>query len=124
MYCRFQGCNSSCKKIPRKIRFFSLPKITNKANEKNKIWVNFCKRKGFVPFKYSGMCSLHFSEDAYVTSHSPHFLSTLNFQKKQQKLHVKPEAEPTKNKPLDMFKDAHSDCRQAKRHIGALARGK
>ena len=118
MFCPVYGCNSSSKRnTEKKIHFFSFPKITNKAEEKrSKIWVDFCKRKSFVPSKYSGLCSLHFSEDAYVTSHSPQFLSTLNFQEKR-KLHLKPDAVPTKNKPL-------GDCRQTKRHTGVLARRK
>ena len=62
--------------------------------------------KGLVPSEYSGSCSLHFSEDAYVTSHSPQFLSTINFQERQ-KIHLKLDAVPTKNKPLDMVKGTH-----------------
>ena len=125
MYCPVYGCNSSSKRnTKKKIHFFSSPKITSKAEEKrNKIWVDFCKRKGFVPSKYSGLCSLHFSEDAYVTSHSPQFLSTINFQERR-KIHLKPDAVPTKNKLLDMVKGTHGDCRQAKRHTGVLARRK
>ena len=109
----------------RKYIFFSFPKTTNKEEEKrNKIWVNFYKRKGFVPPKYTGLCSLHFSEDAYVTSHSAQFLSSLNFQEKQ-KLFLKPDAVPTKNKPLNIVKDTSDECKQEKRRdTGALARRK
>ena len=100
MYCPVYGCNSRI----------------------NKIWVDFCKRNGFVPSKYSGLWQ-YFSEDAYVTSHSPQFLSTINFQERR-KIHLKPDAVSTKKKPLDMVKGTHGDCRQAKRHTGVLARRK
>lgn len=124
MFCPVYGCNSSSKRNPEK-RINSFPKKTNKTEEKrHKLWVDFCKRKNFVPSKYSGLCSLHFSGDAYVTSSSSQFLATLNFQERR-KLFLKPDAVPTKNKPLDIVNNTSCDCTQAKkRQSGALRRRK
>ena len=46
------------------------------------------------------LCSNHFANDAYVPSHSPEFLRSLNFPSKRKAL-LKADAVPTLNKPLD-----------------------
>ena len=77
MYCSVYGCTSDSQKNPeRKIHFFGFPKATNKQEKKR--WIDFCKRKYFVPTNSTCVCSLHFSSDAYILSHSPAFLQSIN----------------------------------------------
>lgn len=123
MYCPVYGCNSNSKKnSEKKIHFFAFPKATTKEDKKRcDIWIEFCKRKNFVPSKYTGLCSLHFCNDAYILAHSPDFLSSINFSGRR-KLLLKPYAVPTINPALDaMKKDSE---KKAKRQTGALARRK
>ncbi len=72
MYCPVYGCTSDSQNNPNKLNFFEYPKATENGEEKRRaIWIEFCKRKNFVPTKTTRMCSLHFSSDAYAPSHSP-----------------------------------------------------
>lgn len=102
MYCPVYGCNSDSKNNPeKKIHFFAFPKPVNKEEKKRwRKWVDFCKRKNFTPSKYTGLCSLHFNNDAYIQAHSPEFLSSINFAGRV-KLLLKPDAVPTINIQLD-----------------------
>ena len=124
MYCPVYGCTSDSKKNnEKKLHFFSFPKPISKEEQKRcNIWIEFCKRKSFVPSKCTCLCSLHFSPDAYIHSHSPYFLESINFSGKR-KLKLKPDAVPTINKALDAAKsDKPSEAK--KRQTGILSRKK
>lgn len=104
MYCPVYGCNSDSKNnLEKKTHFFAFPKATSKVEIKRyNVWIEFCKRKNFVPSKCSCVCSLHFSNDAYVPSHSPDFLKSINFSGKRKRI-LKPDAIPTINEALHSF---------------------
>jgi hypothetical protein len=96
MYCPVYGCNSSNKGDKRQnISFFKFP--PKKDCERRKAWVNFCKRKNFAP-EHSRICSDHFSDKDFLTSHSPTFLASIGFTGKVNIL-LKPDAVPSKNAP-------------------------
>ena len=124
MYCPVYGCTSDSKKnTEKKLRFFSFPKPNSKDEQKRRdIWIEFCKRKSFVPTKCTCLCSLHFSQDAYIPSHSPYFLESINFPGKH-KLLLKPNAVPTINKALDEAKSV-KPLETKKRRTGILSRRK
>lgn len=120
MYCPVYGCNSDSKKnTENKIHFFAFPKTINKEEKKRyNTWIDFCKRKSFIPSKCTCLCSLHFSSDAYILSHSPYFLDSLNFSGKR-KLMLKPDAVPSINEALNAVN------REAKKRApGILSRRK
>ena len=123
MYCPVYGCTSDSKKnIENKIHFFSFPKPINKEKKRRDIWIEFCKRKNFVPSKCTCLCSSHFSPDAYIPSHSPYFLESIKFSGKR-KIILKPDAIPTINKALDAAKlDKPSETKRRK--TGILSRRK
>ena len=122
MYCPVYGCTSDFKKNPeKKIHFFSFPKPVNKEEKKRyAVWVEFCKRKSFVPSNCTRLCSMHFSHDAYIPSHSPYFLESLNFSAKR-KVILKSDAIPTINKALDAGKSVTETKRTT---VGILSRKK
>ena len=122
MFCPVYGCNSNSKNNPeKKIHFFAFPKEGSKDEQsRRRIWIDFCRRKNFVPSKYTGLCSKHFRNDSYILSHSPEFLSSLNFVGKR-KLLLKPDAVPTVNTALD--KKGHAS-EPKKRQRGTLSRKK
>ena len=123
MYCPVYGCTSDSKKNTEKKIHFSFPKPISKEEQKRcNIWIEFCKRKSFVPSKCTCLCSLHFSQDAYIPSHSPYFLESINFSGKR-KLILKPDAVPTINKALDVAK-SHKPSEAKKRQTGILSRRK
>ena len=100
MYCPVYGCSSDSQKNPSGISFFSFPSGKSAAQQRRrKAWVEFCKRKEFDPSSRSGICSRHFSEDAYEPGHSPQFLESIEY-KETFRLRLKSDALPTLNKPL------------------------
>ena len=97
--------------------------MNSKDEQKRRdIWIEFCKRKSFVPTKCTCLCSLHFSQDAYIPSHSPYFLESINFPGKH-KLLLKPNAVPNINKALDEAKSV-KPLETKKRCTGILSRKK
>ena len=62
-------------------------------------------------------CSNHFAIDAYIPSHSPEFLRSINFSG-TRKVILKPDALPTLHKPGDTMPE------KKKRQAGILARKK
>ena len=106
--------------LKRKYTFlYFLRKLVIKDEQSRwRIWIDFCRRKNFVPSKYTGLCSKHFRNDSYILSHSPEFLSSLNFVGKP-KLLLKPDAVPTVNAALD--KKGHAS-EPKKRQRGTLSR--
>lgn len=125
MYCPVYGCTSdSQNNSEQKIHFFEFPKVTKSEEKKRRgMWIDFCKRKNFVPTMSTRVCSLHFSSDAYVLSHSPEFLQSINFPGKR-KLMLKPDAVPTQNKALDKIKEKEHASESKRRQTGALSRRK
>jgi hypothetical protein len=125
MYCPVYGCTSDSKNNPDKLNFFEFPKaaIENGEKKRRAIWVEFCKRKNFVPTKCTRMCSLHFSSDAYVPSHSPDFLKSTNFFGRR-KVMLKPDAIPTQNKVFDTIKEKESVSELKRRQTGTLSQKK
>ena len=122
MYCSVYGCTSDSQRNPeRKIHFFGFPKATNKQEKKR--WIDFCKRKYFVPTNSTCVCSLHFSSDAYILSHSPAFLQSINFSGKR-KLILKSDAVPTENKSLDTIKEEEHASESKRRQTGTLSKKK
>ena len=98
MYCHVYGCTRDSKKnTEKKLSFFLFPK----ANSKDE---------------------LHFSQDAYIPSHSPYFLESINFPGKH-KLLLKPNAVLTINKALDEAKSV-KPLKTKKRRTGILSRRK
>ena len=122
MYCPVYGCNSDSKKsTEKKLNFFSFPKPVSKEEQKRcHFWIEICKQKSFVPSKCTCLCSLHFSQDAYIPSHSPYFLESINFSGKR-KLILKPDAVPTINRA---FVAADKPSESKKRQTGILSRKK
>ena len=99
-YCPVYGCNSDAKKNPNRIHFFVFPKGNSVAQQtRRKAWIEFCKRKAFIPLSNSRICSLHFSEDAYEPGHSPQFLERIGCEE-TFRVRLKSDALPTLNKPL------------------------
>ena len=72
MFCPVYGCNNNSKNNPeKKIQFFAFPKEGSKDEQsRRRIWIDFCRRKNFVPSKYTGLCSKHFRNDSYILSHA------------------------------------------------------
>ena len=123
MYCPVYGCTSDSQNNPNKLSFFEFPKATENGEKKRRAsWIEFCKRKNFVPTKSTRMCSLHFSSNAYVPSHSPEFLKSLNFSERRR-VRLQPNAIPTQNKVFDTNKDENSS-NSKKRQTGTLSRKK
>lgn len=124
MYCPVYGCTSDSQNNSDKLSFFEFPKATENGEKKRRaVWIDFCKRKNFVPTKCTRMCSLHFSSDAYVPSHSPEFLKSLNFFGKRKVL-LQPDAVPTQNKVFDTIKEKESATESKRRQTGTLSRKK
>ena len=122
MYCPAYGCTSdSQNKSEQDLHFFEFP--NNEEKKRRGQWIDFCKRKNFVPTKSTRMCSLHFSNDAYVLSHSPEFLKSITFPGRR-KLLLKADAIPTQNKPLEKIKEKESGSESKRRQTGALSRRK
>lgn len=120
MYCSVYGCTSDSKRSQQKLYFFEFPKASvDKEKKRRKKWIEFCKRKHFVPTKSSHICSLHFCSDAYLPSHSPAFLESIGFSDKYKVL-LKADAIPTEKNPLD--KGIGSESK--KRTTGILVRKK
>ena len=94
-------------KINQNRIYISLSFLKPPLKKRRGQWIDFCKRKNFVPTKSTRMCSLHFSSDAYVLSHSPEFLKSINFSGRR-KLLLKADAIPTQNKPLKKKKVVQS----------------
>ena len=124
MYCPVYGCSSDFKKNKENaISFFSFPKPSSKEEiKRRKNWIEFCRRKNFEPTKCTCLCSLHFTSDAYLPSHSPDFLKSINFSGKR-KLIFKPDAVPTINKPIGITTNDYAP-ETKKRSTGILARKK
>lgn len=121
MYCPVYGCSSDSQVNPdKKLHFFAFPDA-NRDRNRRKIWIEFCKRKGFAPTKSTCICSLHFKSDAYIPSHSPEFLKSIGFTEKI-KCVLKNDAVPTENKPLQTADITGNP--QAKRSIGTFSRRK
>lgn len=122
MYCPVYGCNSdSQKNKDAKLHFFEFPKASKGPEEKKRrdVWINFCKRKNFIPSRSTRICSLHFNSDAYIHSNSPEFLSSIGFTD-TRRVKLKNNAVPTENKPLQ---DTENEGRTtAKRSAGSLSR--
>ncbi|XP_046864078.1 uncharacterized protein LOC124458001 [Xenia sp. Carnegie-2017] len=100
MYSAIYGCYSNSKNnSDNSIHFFTFPNGVKNTDEKKreKIWIEFCKRKGYKPTKNSTTCSLHFENDAYIPSCSPSFLNSINFSGKKKAM-LKGDAIPTLNK--------------------------
>ena len=88
------------QKNPNRIHFFAFPKGNSVAQQtRRKAWVEFCKRKAFIPLSNSRICLLNFSEDEYEPGHSPQFLERIGF-KETFRARLKSDALPTLNKPL------------------------
>ena len=124
MYCPVYACSSDSKKnTEKKTHFFAFPKPINEEEQKRRnIWIEFCKRKSFVPPKCTCLCSLNFSQYAYIPSCSPCFFESINLYGKR-KLILKPNAVPTINKTLDAAKsDKPSETK--KTQTGILSRRK
>lgn len=60
--CSVHLCTNRSKPGPRKIHFFSFPL---KNAERTQQWVNAVGRKGFIPTKYSKVCSDHFHQNDF-----------------------------------------------------------
>lgn len=119
MYCSVYGCTSDSQKNPkRKIHFFRFPKATNKEEKKRRD----IEAKIFCSLQFH-VCSLHFSSDAYILSHSPAFLQSINFSGKR-KLILKSDAVPTENKSLDTIKEEEHASESKRRQTGTLSRKK
>jgi len=54
------GC--TCYSHKETIHFYRFPKH-EKSPQRYKVWVNFCKRKNFIPGKNNSICSSHFKSD-------------------------------------------------------------
>lgn len=120
MYCPVYGCSSDSQKNKDGIlHFFDFPQASKGPEEKKRrdIWINFCKRKRFVPSKATRICSLHFTPDAYVPASSPEFLKSIGFSEKRR-LILKDDAVPTENRPLQTTDEG----KITKRSTGALSR--
>lgn len=120
MYCSVYGCYSNSKKnCDNSLHFFSFPNAdkSKHENKRRKTWVEFCKRKGFVPTKNSTICSKHFEADAYVPSCSLQLLNSIKFPGKRKAI-LKHDALPTINKPEESVRVVKT------RPVGALARKK
>ncbi len=123
MYCPVYGCTSDSQNNPNKLSFFEFPKATENGEKKRRAsWIEFCKRKNFVPTKSTRMCSLHVSSDACVPSHSPEFLKSHNFSERRR-VRLQPNAIQLQNKVFDTNKDENSS-NSKKRQTGTLSRKK
>lgn len=109
----------TAKKIPKE-RYTSsgsLKQPTKKRKKRRDIEAKiFCSLQFHV-------CSLHFSSDAYILSHSPAFLQSINFSGKR-KLILKSDAVPTENKSLDTIKEEEHASESKRRQTGTLSRKK
>ena len=112
----FTGAQAIAKRILKR------RSVSKEVQKRCDIWIEFCKRKSFVPSKCMCLCSLNFSQDAYIPSHSPYFLESINFSGKR-KLILKPDAVLTINKALDVAK-SHKPSEAKKRQTGILSRRK
>lgn len=122
MYCSVYGCTSSSKNnSDGLLHFFSFPNADKSPEEKKrvKIWIDFCKRKGFTPTKNACICSQHFDSHSYLPSQSPDFLKSISFAGKR-KVKLKDNALPTLNKPLDGAREQMNTVKIRAR--GALSR--
>ena len=110
----------TAKEIPKE-RYTSLGSLKQPTNKRKND--DFWKRKYFVPTNSTCVCSLHFSSDAYILSHSPAFLQSINFSGKR-KLILKSDAVPTENKSLDTIKEEERASESKRRQTGSLSRKK
>ena len=121
MYCPVYGCTSDSKKNPDgKIHFFSFPNAEKGSKEKKRRieWIEYCKRKGFVPTRNTRVCSKHFESNAFMPSSSPEFLSSIQFSNKR-KVFLKDDVVPKVVFTTDTLTRAIKN-----RPSGALARKK
>jgi len=65
MLCSVFGC--TCYSHKETIHFYRFPK-REKSPQRYKVWVNFCKRKNFIPGKNNRICSSHFKSDDFNES--------------------------------------------------------
>ena len=82
MYCSVYGCTSDSKCNPDgNLHFFKFPEAENgiKERRRRKYWIDFCKRKAFVPSINSRICSKHFEPNAFDPCRSSHFLKSIDF---------------------------------------------
>ena len=124
MYCPVYGCTSDSKNNPNgELHFFSFPDAEKNTQEKKrrKIWIEFCKRKGFIPTKNTRICSRHFESDAFTPSSSPEFFSLIQYSGKR-KVFLKDDAVPTKNKVACVTGEQSRAVKNQR--SGALARKK
>ena len=123
MYCPVYGCNSGSKSNNKEntpLRFFSFPSDKSKQEKRRRnAWINFCKRKSFEPTPATRICSRHFSDDAFIPSHSPTFLSAIGYTGKVKCL-LKDDAIPTENKPETLTGSAPPEPK--KRSAGKLSK--
>ena len=100
MYCPVHGCTSDSKNnLDGTLHFFSFPNAEKGPDEKKRryIWIEFCKRKGFVPTKNTRIGSKHFESNAFMPSCSPEFFNSINFPGRRKVL-LKDDTVPTTNK--------------------------
>jgi hypothetical protein len=68
MLCSVFGCACySHKETNNDVHFYRFPKC-EKSLQRYKVWVNFCKRKHFIPEKNNRICSSHFKSDDFNES--------------------------------------------------------
>ena len=119
MYCPVYGCSSDSRNnTDGLLHFFEFPKPIKGPVEKKcrDVWIEFCKRRGFMTTKCTCICSLQ----AYVLSHLPEFLKSIKFPGKR-KLKLKDDAVPTENKPLQVAAKEGPNTSK-RRSTGALSR--
>lgn len=122
MYCSVYGCTSNSKCNPdRTLHFFKFPAAENgtKERKRRKRWVDFCKRKAFVPNVNSCICSNHFESAAFLPYHSPDFLKSVDFPGKFRPV-LRDDALPT----TAIFNKSEVLSTPMKRPTGAFARKK
>ena len=124
MYCPVYGCTSDFKKNKENsMNFFHFRSHQVKRKLKDvKNWIEFCRRKKFEPTKCTCLCSLHFTSDTYLPSHSPDFLKSIFFSGKR-KLTIKPDPVPMISKPIGNTTNDYA-LETKKRSTGILARKK
>ena len=112
----------TAKEIPKE-RYTSLGSLKQPTNKRKNDGIDFWKRKYIVPTNSTCVCSLQFSSDAYILSHSRAFLQSINVSGKR-KLILKSDAVPTENKSLDTIKEEEHASESKRRQTGTLSREK
>ena len=119
----FMDAQVTAKEIPRERYTSSGSRLKQPTNKRKNDGIDFWKRKYIVPTNSTCVCSLHFSSDAYILSHSRTFLQSINVSGKR-KLILKSDAVPTENKSLDTIKEEERASESKRRQTGSLSRKK